>query len=293
MRQLFTTEDAAARGITRAALRWGERKGRWRKADRNVYAMGPEPVAPVDQARAAGLATGGRASGGLAAVLLGFDAVGLVRPLLTLPPGSTARRAGACRRVISPERTVVVDGIPCTDGVQTLIDLAAVVDDLVWEQALESALRKGQASLPELEQALDAARLSRLPGVRRIRRVLALRPPGARPTESLLETLFVQLARMVQNLPPPTRQVDVFDLDGNFVARVDLAWPELGVFIELDGRHHAGQPVYDAHRESGVVAAKGWLCARFTWFEVVCLPKTTARRLAGVIEQARRRPLPA
>ena len=40
-----------------------------------------------------------------------------------------------------------------------------------------------------------------------------------------------------------------------------------------------------------MVAATGWLCGRFTWTEVVHLPHATARRLAALAEQARRRPV--
>jgi very-short-patch-repair endonuclease len=105
----------------------------------------------------------------------------------------------------------------------------------------------------------------------------------------MLETLMVQLARTVPGLGEPVRQLDIYDAYGNFIARVDLAWPELGLFIELDGQHHAGQPVYDASRETAVVAAMGWFCGRFTWTEVRRVPVSTGRRLAGIAEQARRR----
>ena len=125
-----------------------------------------------------------------------------------------------------------------------------------------------------------------------MRRVLALRPPGAPATESLLETLMVQLARDIPGLPPPVRQFTVYDAHGEFVTRVDLCWPQLGLFIELDGQHHPGQPVYDARRETAVVAATGWLVGRFTWYEVVQIPKTTVRRLTALVDQAGRRPLP-
>jgi hypothetical protein len=107
----------------------------------------------------------------------------------------------------------------------------------------------------------------------------------------MLETRMVQLARGIDCLPEPTRQREVFDREGAFVARVDLCLPELGLFIELDGQHHEAQPVYDARRETAVVAATGWLPGRFTWHEVVRLPKTTARRLAALAEQARLRPV--
>jgi very-short-patch-repair endonuclease len=87
------------------------------------------------------------------------------------------------------------------------------------------------------------------------------------------------------------RQFAVRDRTGRIVAYLDLAWPDLGLFIELDGQHHRGQPVYDSSRETLVVARTGWLCGRFTWFEVAEYPKATAHRLAELATQARRRPV--
>ena len=119
---------------------------------------------------------------------------------------------------------------------------------------------------------------------------MALRPPGAPPTESLLETLMVQLVRTVPGISEPVRQLEIYDEYGNLIARIDLCWPDLGLFAELDGEHHNGQPVYDANRETAVVAHTGWLCARFSWTEVTKTPTPTARRLARIAEQCRLRP---
>ena len=102
---------------------------------------------------------------------------------------------------------------------------------------------------------------------------------------------MVQLARNVEGLPAPVRQHVLSSRAGNFVAQIDLCWPELGLFIELDGEHHKGQPVYDARRETAVVALTGWLCGRFTWTEVTRIPRTTARRLGELADAARSRPL--
>jgi hypothetical protein len=260
--------------------------GRWRHVDRGVFVVGAEDPSPLERALAAVLATGGVASDALAGVLLELDGVVLCGPVVTLPPTSSSHRPNVRRRMLAQERVTIVKGIRCTDGLQTLADLAAVLDDLVWEQALESALRKDLTTIEELEHVANA------PGAGRIRRVLALRPAGAPPTESLLETLMVQLARHVPGLGEPTRQLVVESRHGRFVARVDLAWPELGLFIELDGEHHTGQPVYDASRETAVVAATGWLCGRFTWTEVTRYRTHTIRRLAELAMQARRRPMP-
>ena len=290
MRRLFTTEDARARGLTMSALRWGARHGTCRRIERGVYAEGGEDPTPLDRARARVLRSGGVACGRLAGALLDLDGVALRGPEFVVAPGRSGRRSGARRRDIPSERAIIAGGVPCTDGLQTLLDLAPLLTDLSWEQALESALRQGLVTVAEVEAVLpDLAQRRR--GAARIRRVLLLRPPGAPPTGSILETKMVQLARTVAGLPDPVRQLRVESAHGTFIAFVDLSWPELGLFIELDGEGHKGQPVYDAMRETAVVAATGWLCGRFTWTEVVRLPVTTRRRLHALAAAARARPL--
>jgi hypothetical protein len=179
MRRLFTTEEALARGLTIATLKWGARTGRWRRICKGVYGVGPDEPSRLDRARSQVLVRKGAvASGGLAGVLHDLDSVEL--------DDHPVRR-----RYLLPERVVVLHGTKCTDGLQTLIELAATLDDLVWEQALESALRKRLTTVRALEAALPDLGRARVVGTARIRRVLALRPPGAPPTESLLETLIV------------------------------------------------------------------------------------------------------
>lgn len=272
MRRLFTTEEALARGLTMDALRWGEGR-RWRRLERGVYADGPDDPTPLDRARGRVLRSEAAARGCLAGVLLDLDGVGLD----DRPTRSREARHGGL---------ITVAGIPCADGLQALVDLAAIVDDDRWEQALESALRKRLVTIAQLEAALAGPRFV---GAALVRRVLARRPAGAPPTESVLETLMVQLARTVPGLGDLTRQHVVRDAHGAFVARVDLCDPERGFFVELDGQHHKGQPVYDARRESAVVAATGWLCGRFSWTEVTRIPTSTARRLGDIAAQAERR----
>ena len=274
MRRLFTTRHA---GVSPEALRWGEHVGKWTRIVRGVYGDGAEPPSALDVARAEVLRKDAIAWATLAGVLHGLDSV-------TLLPRKPAERD------ISPLHVIELGGLRCANGIHTMIDLAAVLDDLTWEQALEAALRKRLTTIAELEDTLPALGRARLAGTARIRRVRGVRPPGAPPTESLLETLMVQLARTVPDLPQPTRQHEVYDEHGQFVARVDLVWLLLGLFIELDGQHHPGQPVYDARRETAVVAAAGWLCGRFTWTEVTRYPVSTARRLAALAERARQRP---
>jgi very-short-patch-repair endonuclease len=285
VRRLFTISELRQRGMGRSSMRTAVAQGRLTKVARTVYAAGPEPPTALDRARAAVLATGGTASGTFAAFLLGLDGAAFGGLHVTLPPSASNHRVGVHRRELLRERIVVVDGVSCTDALQTLLDIAATLDDARWEQALECALRRGLITLGALEAAAPHCR-----GARRIRRVLAGRPPGAPPTESLLETLMVQLVRTIPELRAPDRQVRITNAHGEQVARVDLAWPELGLFIELDGQHHKGQRVYDASRETSVVAATGWLCGRFTWHDVAEIPRVTLRRVIGLVAQAEQRP---
>lgn len=277
MRNMWTAD---ASGLTSSALKWGVKKQKFRRIINGVYGDGPDEPSRFDVAVAEVIRSEHFvATGRLAGVLLRLDAVTL-----------TGR--GYARRQRPGEAVTVVYGIRCTDALPTLIDLAADLDDLRWEQALESALRTGGTTLHAIKEALPDLSASRTPGVRRIRRVLKVRGDGP-ATGSLLETLMVQLSRRIHGLGRPIRQYEVRNAHGDFIAFVDLAWPELGVFIELDGQHHEGQPVYDAVRQTRVAAATGWLCGRFTWHQVTRLPNTSARQLAELVEQARRRPLPA
>jgi very-short-patch-repair endonuclease len=227
----------------------------------------------LDRACAVVLRRETEARGHLAGVLHGLDSV-----VLDDRPTRRAR--------LSAEGVVLVDGMSCADGLQTLVDLASSLDDLTWEHALESALRKRLTTVAAIEAALPGLGASRVSGTSRIRRVLALRPPGAPATESLLETLTVQLARTVPGIGELVRQHEIWDGD-TFVARVDLSKPDDRYFLELDGEHHEGQPVYDAVRQTNVVSVTGMLPGRFTWTEVTRMPKTTRRRLAVLAAQAR------
>ena len=221
-RRPFTTQDAYSRGVTHAALKHGLSQGRIQRVLRGIYIEGADPVTPVETALAALVATSGVASGALAGVLHGLDSVRLQGKLVTIPTERDSRLAAVQRADLEPQQTVTIDGYRCTNGAQTMIGLAVILNDLQWEQALESALHK------RLLRVEDLGAVSDFRGSKRIRRVLALRPPGVPPTESLLETLMVQLIRTESLLPTPQRQVVVLNKWDRFVARVDLAWPEHG-----------------------------------------------------------------
>jgi hypothetical protein len=74
--------------------------------------------------------------------------------------------------------------------------------------------------------------------------------------ERVVETRFLRLVKEA-GLPLPTPQLKVFD-GGRFLARVDFAYPEAKVAIEVDGyRYHSGYAAWnhDRQRRNGLIAA--------------------------------------
>lgn len=121
---------------------------------------------------------------------------------------------------------------PATSPARTAFDLARrgrPERALAWADAL---LRETRATGAELRRVLGWHRGAR--GVRQARVVLNLADPRAEsPRESMLRWTLLEAG-----LPAPTPQVVVLDPTGRFVARLDLAWPQLRVGTEYDGDQH-------------------------------------------------------
>ncbi len=196
---------------------------------------------------------------------------------------SAGRRPGWRSRDLDETAIVTLDGLRVTTVVQTIIDLCGTFDADGVELLVECALHRRSADVRDLADAASGHGR----GLAVLREVLSRRGDGTPPTESMLETLAVQLCRLVPGLPPPRRQVVVRTAGGMFVARVDLAWPELGMFLELDGQHHEGQPVYDAARQTAVVAATGWRPIRLTWTALVDHRADCIRKILDVMAYGR------
>ncbi len=272
MRELRTTATLRKQGISESRLRWAVKAGRWTRIVRGVYGRGPKPPSRLDIARATALVVDGMVHGRSAGELLNFDGVHCVRPEVWIVEGSTTR-AGVRRRTELPA-AIEVGQVQCTSAADTLLELATILDDIHWEQTLEFCLRK------ELVLIGEVARWEH----RRVRRVIKLRGGLlVPPTESILETMAVQLIRQDPSIPTPVRQFVIYDEYGNFVGRPDLCWPELGVFLELDGQQHKDQPVYDARRQTRITIATRWRVGRLTWDEVHDFPQSTLRQISELV----------
>jgi hypothetical protein len=119
-----------------------------------------------------------------------------------------------------------------------------------------------------------------------VRAVLDRKAAGERPAGSILETRFRQLLRRA-GLPDPVAQYEVYDGD-ELVARVDFAYPDLGVAIEVDGEErHAGRSPrkHDARRDRRL-SALGFVALRFHWDDVHTTPDDVVRDIVALIPRS-------
>jgi len=100
-----------------------------------------------------------------------------------------------------------------------------------------------------------------------------------------------------QGLPCPVPQYEIKDAAGRVVARVDLAWPDLGVFLEFDGRVKYEKLLKEGERASDVVLRErdrermicrltGWRCVRITWADLARPEELAARIRAELFPRA-------
>jgi very-short-patch-repair endonuclease len=172
----------------------------------------------------------------------------------------------------------VVDAIPVTDPVRTLIDLASRLPQGRVEAAVNAADRFDLVSPEELRSRLAIKPHPR--GVAALRRLLDDRTFGL--TDSELERRFLILVRRA-GLPQPDTGVW---LNG---FKVDFHWPELELVVETDGlRYHrtASQQARDRRRDQAHAEA-GIEPLRFTHGQVRYEADEVIRTLRIVAERLR------
>ena len=183
--------------------------------------------------------------------------------------GITAHR----RFDLGPRDRREVLGIPVTNPVDALVDMACGLSDSRLERAIREADRLELIDPERLRAAVDAT--PRRPGVGRLRGLLDSETFAL--TDSELERRFLRLVRAA-SLSLPKTQVW---LNGY---RVDFYWPELGLVVETDGlRYHRTPSHQKADRiRDQAHAAAGLTPLRFTAAQVRYEPEQTMTTLVAV-----------
>ena len=277
-------------GGTPAMIRTRLRRG-WDLTEPDVFALPGAPETWHRQLLAACLSTGGVASHRSAAALYEILDVERAELEITVPRACTKAPAGVIvHRSGDLHRCAPVDifGIPTTPPDRLAADLGAVlkpfarferaVEDLIarrlltWEEALMIRISLGKQGRNGIG-ALSALLLERF---------------GQLIPESTLERAFLKVVA-VHQLREPIGQLPIFDSSG-FIARVDFAYPEHRIVIELDGhRFHADRVTFERDRQKRTrMAAEGWTVLVFTWRMVIDDPEGIARTVLRSLSGASR-----
>lgn len=287
---LFTTAQALDAGFSEWAVRRNLRTRAWIRVRHRVLSLGGSPVTWEQSVLAAVLAAGPHAvaSHDTAAELwalsdLGARALEVTtdRPSWVRQPGVRSHRTTTFLR----EEHTLRHGVPVTTVARTVVDVSGRYSVAQLGAAVDHALRKGKMRLDSLRRCV--AELAPAPGRRlnRVHSVLGKRLSGYDPGESDLEMRALR-AIVGVGLPEPVQQYRVV-LSGRR-CRIDLAYPDLKVAIEVDGwEYHRTRTAFDADRarENDLVAA-GWRVLRFT---SRCEPAEIARVVGALIEQSSRK----
>ncbi|WP_156118999.1 DUF559 domain-containing protein [Modestobacter caceresii] len=257
---VFIGSHAIAEGrLTRERLR----SLGYRRLVQGVYA---DPALDVDhRLRACGVALllpAGTAIGGHSAAAWHgapfagvHEAVTVVRPAEVEWKGP--RQVRVHRTDLATTDVELVDHVPVTTALRTAWDVAALEPLGTAVAALDAMVRAGSVRLPQLEHL--AERGTGRWGVAKVRRAFGLVDPRA---ESAPESR-VRVALVLAGLAP----VPQFHVQhhGEFLAKVDFAWPEAKLIVEYEGAHHfeAEQIVADDQRYAVLVAA-GWRVIRLS-----------------------------
>ena len=138
-------------------------------------------------------------------------------------------------RLLDREVTTV-DGLAVTAPARTFVDLARTLPTRTSVAAGDAILRSG-VSVDELQEAIELA--AGRHGIAAARRALSLLDARAESAgESVSRVIMAE-----RRLPAPDPQLIIRSDLGEFVARVDFAWPSLGVIGEFDGRLKYGRPL--------------------------------------------------
>lgn len=275
----FTVAEARAAGLTRDVLR---SKRFWTPV-RGVHVSTDLRVDHLLRCHAVSLVV-------TDAVVSHVSAAMLMR--LPLPPDVVADRVEVtCARLPPRMRGVRghvgevgadVRALPCgvrmTSGARTWADLAGLLalDDLV---VLGDALLSGGWSTLAGLSAM-AQRPGRR-GTRRLREALPLVEPR---TDSRMETRL-RLLVVRSGLPRPVAGRDVV-VDGDWLARPDLSYPQLRIAIEYDGDHHRvdrRQWQRDIARRR-LLEDAGWLLIVVTADDVLRHPQALVERIRRALD---------
>lgn len=210
---------------------------------------------------------------------------------LTRVDGRAGRKESGIQQhqgLLLPDDTETSGGLVITSPTRAALELTTVADTEACICVIDNLLNRGKTTPAALADRY-AETMTGWPHT--LKTDLILRLVDGR-SQSVGESRCRYLCWR-NGLPAPIPQHPVRDEDGEIIAYVDLAWPELGVFLEFDGRVkyerylRAGESATDAvvrekRREERICELTGWRCIRVTWWDLQH-PEALVARLRRIL----------
>ena len=298
---LFTTEEMGASGMTRHHLAGARARAAVRSVGPGVYVVSSpwSELSPQERHQWVSRAVASRETDAVLSHVSAALAWQLPNPRgevpavwLTVTGSPRVNRAKSWvhlhRAAIPHRHRRELAGVRVTSPARTVVDCLRSLRPGDALAIADAAVRRGLTGLLEIEDVMDVQ--YRWPHLGRAHALLPLLDPRR---ENWLESYSA--ARLhACGIPLATPQVEVRDLDGRFVARVDALWEETGVVGEADG---AGKYLGDfdpqGDRSSSAVARRvmaagvresrlrdlGLAVVRWDPDEIVRHPLEVARRI--------------
>lgn len=282
---LVTTDQAVAALGRGRKQRWVV-EGRLVSMQPGVLRVAGAPRTWHQSVLALELATEGVVSHRSAAEVWGLiQPAGYVEVSVTPDRAPRSRPPAIVHRIADLDERCIVEreGLRLTEPVRTVIDLGLVLPAWSVSQALSRGLTTKLFRVREVQRLRDALGRQGRNGTGVMRQVLEERLLTADTEESILEARFVDLLRRA-GLPLPSFQHQVWHA-GRFVARVDAAYAEAKLAIEVDGfEAHSSPEAFqrDRARQNRLVNL-GWTVLRFTWSDVVKHPTMVASTISQAL----------
>ena len=277
---IITIERAVGCGLSRGQIRQRLESGAWKPITRGVYRSASHPYTESAMVRAAVAAHRGTADRTTAAWWHGL--LTELPDHLTMAVRSkptalrwTAGDVRVLRRRYHADDVTTVRGLAVTGLPMTVLTAAAALDD--GSRLMDRALQAHPVTVADLEASLE--RNAGIAGFTRARGLVAV---AGGDTESAAERLFVDLLI--------AERIGGWELQRKFGPwRLDVAWPEEKVAVEIDGWafHQRPDQFERDHRKRNALAKAHWIPLGYTWHRLTDDPGGCMREVIDALAERR------
>ncbi len=284
---LVSRQQAFGLGHTNNQIQYRLRRGEWIRVERSVYRHHLFKQSWEARLLAPCLAVGALASHRSAACLWRLDGFSRVRPEVVVPKGASIDRTDVRvhnTTLFDECEPRLINGIPTTGIERTLIDLAKVVSYKKLRQAVDSARLQELVTWPDVGRAFSTHARRGRNGIAKMR--LYLEDHLGEESIPLSDWSRLVADLLVDGgLPVPTLEHEV--IGPGFRYKIDLAYPEVGLGLELDSASwHLNRKSFEKDRQRlNALQNLGWSMRLFTWSDFSMQPAQLVQTVRQAHEQ--------